>query len=120
MNEPLERLALEAERRPFFLSHLLALYSRAEGLDEAGLADSLGSTPEQLTQLRLCRAPHTDRRFDADVSRLASYFGLDWQKLANVVRYGQALIQMRDACPTRPGMLLAARDAEVVESEPEA
>ena len=118
MSNPLEALARRVESDPFFLAEVLARYARAERLDDLGLAEALGCTPETLTMLRLCRAPRTEAPgFGEDVDCIAGRVGLDADRLAEVVRHGQALEHMAGPAASR-GTLLAARDAEEDEEEP--
>jgi hypothetical protein len=115
MSESLRHLAARVADDPFFLAHSLAEYARSEGLDDAALAARLGCRVEDLPLLRLCRAPRTEPgEFRADVATIAERFGLNATLLAEAVRLGQGLAQLRQAAqPTgHPGYLLAARDAE--------
>ena len=57
MPDPLEALAARAVGEPFFLGWVLAAYAHSEGLDDAGLAASLGCPAQELVMLRLCRTP---------------------------------------------------------------
>jgi hypothetical protein len=114
MSELLAGLARRVEGDPFFLAHLLAEYARSERLDDPGLAARLGCRVEDLTVLRLCRAPRPDSAdFQADVGAIAARFGIAPAKLAGAVRLGQGLARLRAATPAtaEPGVLLAARDA---------
>jgi hypothetical protein len=111
MSDPLERLARRAEDDSFFLAQLLACYARSEGLDDGGLARYLGCPPAALTALRLCRAPRpAPREFWDDVRRIGERFGADPDRLAALVRQGQAIRKFQAAAGSR-GLLLAARDA---------
>ena len=112
MSKSLEALAKRAEGDPFFLASVLAAYVRGEDLDDAGLAAALNCPVERLTELRLCRAPRADPAgFRQDIDRIAEVFGVDADRLAEVVRYGQVLPHMQGGPPSR-GFLLAARDGE--------
>src|SRR5262245_50490972 len=113
MNDPLQSLARHVEDDPFFLASLLHLYAQSERLDDAGLAAALGCRAEDLVMIRLCRAPSLDPEgFREDVTRVAGRFGADKRKLAEVIRRGQVIQQMR-APETSPGRsILAARDRE--------
>jgi hypothetical protein len=112
MSDPVESLARRVEGNPFFLASLLALYARSENLDETGLAAALGCRPDDLTDLRLCRAPHAEPRpFWDDITRIAGHFGLDPNRLAEVVRRGQAIQRAKSAATGAPDLLAAARDA---------
>jgi hypothetical protein len=109
LSELLARLARRVRDDPFFLASLLALYAESEGIDDAGLA----CPADTLTALRLCRAPREDAAgFREDIGRLAARFGVDADRLIEVVRRGQALRRMRGAAPAARGYLMAARDGE--------
>jgi hypothetical protein len=113
VNNPLETFARRVEADPFFLASLLADYTRSEGLDDAGLVAALGCRPEDLTALRLCGAPDVEPSgFWKDVTAIATHFHLDRDRLAHVVRRGQALQRLRRAAGGTHGTLLAARDDE--------
>ncbi len=111
MSDSLQRLARRVEADPLFLASLLAEYARAERLDDAQLAQALGCHPEDLTALRLCRAPRADPvGFREDVRLIAARFGLDEARLMQIVRQGQALTSLRQGAPAAPGFLMAARE----------
>jgi hypothetical protein len=113
MSGALDALATRVEGDPFFLAALLSIYANSEGLDDAALAGALGCRSEELTGLRLCRAPRAaPEGFRADVARIAEHFGLDEGRLIGVVRRGQALQALAAAPAGTRGVLLAARDAE--------
>jgi len=113
MTRALDALAERVEGDPFFLAALLSVYANSEGLDNAALAGALGCRPEDLTGLRLCRAPRPEPEgFRADVARIAGHFGLDEGRLIGVIRRGQALQALAAAPAGTRGVLLAARDAE--------
>lgn len=117
MSAALTRLSKRAGIDPFFLAFALAEYAAAERLDDAGLAIALGTTPEVLPHVRLCRAPRPDPDgFRADVTRIASRFGLDAVALAGVAKHGLVVAALRsEPAPTDAeiGTLLAARDRPV-------
>jgi hypothetical protein len=115
MSEALDHAAKRAAADPFFLACPLAEYARSENLDDAGLAAKLGCRVEDLTPLRLCRAPRNDPAdFRADVGVVAERFGVAPAKLAAAVRMGDGLFKLRSATrvAVEPGFLLAARDTE--------
>src|SRR5262245_57416656 len=60
MADPLSSIARRAEERPTFLANLLAAYARSEDLDDDALAARLGCPAEQLSRLKLCRAPRSE------------------------------------------------------------
>ena len=111
MSDPLKRLAARVESDPSFLASLLSEYARAEGLDDAGLARDLGCKEDDLTGVRLCRAPRPDPAgFREDVRRVAERFSLDADRLMGVVREAEALRRLREGGAAAPGFLMAARD----------
>jgi hypothetical protein len=115
MSEALDHLAGRVKDDPFFLAHPLAEYARSAGLDDARLAAALGCRLEDLTALRLCRAPGGDpAQFRSDVGAIAGRFGLAPAKLAEAVRLGQGLARLRGPAPAaaESGFMLAARDDE--------
>jgi hypothetical protein len=118
MRDPLELLAKRAEQEPYFLAAVLAAYAHSEGLNDAGLAAALGCLREELTMVRLCRAPRTEPpEFWADVTAVATRFGMDRQRLAEAVKRGRVVLRLRQA--PAGGFLAAARDHEP-EPPPEA
>jgi hypothetical protein len=114
VNESVARLANRVAVDPFFLAFALAEYAAAEKLDDAALVAALGTTPDVLPHVRLCRAPRADSDgFREDVDRIAAKFGLSRDALVAVARHGQVVAAMRAAAaadPTEAGYLLAARD----------
>jgi hypothetical protein len=62
---------------PFFLGSRLAAYQLACSLSDLGLAGELGCSLEDLTMLRLCRAPRQGVAGVADVRVPAERFGCD-------------------------------------------
>jgi hypothetical protein len=111
MSDPLKRLARRVEADPHFLASLLAEYARAEGLDDIGLARELNCRAEDLTGVRLCRAPRPDTAgCREDVRRVADRFGLAADRLLEIVRQVEALRRLRDGGAAAPEFLMAARD----------
>ena len=118
-----ELLRWTAERAStdrFFLASALLPYARAEGLDDAGLAERLGCAPDDLPALLLCRRPEKQGgRFRMDVERIAERFGLDPARLAQAIRLADALAAFGGAAPEATGPLLAAaRDRDDAEHPP--
>lgn len=113
MKHPLDPLTRRVEDDPAFLGCLLRLYVQSEGLAEERLAEVLGCQHDTLILLRLCRAPAEEAKaFQKGVEEIARTFKVDPDALADVIRRGQALIQL-----SRPGQsqgtLTAARDAAI-------
>jgi hypothetical protein len=113
MADPLSSIARRAEQRPHFLAALLGAYARSEDLDDAELAGRLGCAVEQLSRLKLCRAPRSEpAEMRQDVARLAGLFGVDEVQLCRAVLRGRVVLRLRQGSDS---VLLAARDRE---SEP--
>lgn len=109
MPDSLNHLASQVRDDPFFLAGLLAEFSASERLDDAGLALYLGCRVEDLSCLKLCRAPaETPADFRADIAAIATHFGLDPSRLTAAVRQGRVIRAQRQA----GDMLLAARERE--------
>jgi hypothetical protein len=113
MTDALAALAERAKGEPFFLASVLEAYARSEHLDDAGLAAALGCPVGELVMVRLCRAPRSDPAgFREDVQRVALRFGLDAGRLAEAVKRGRVVSQLRAAPPEAGGFLQAARDQD--------
>ncbi len=114
MSPYLAHLADRVADAPDFLACALAEYARSERLQDAALAARLGCGVDTLTHLRLCRMPRGQPPlFWQDIERIAGRFSVDVDGLAEVVRRGQSLLNLRKVEGGRqqePGFLLAARD----------
>jgi hypothetical protein len=114
MNAHLDRLAGRLQSDPFFLAAPLACYAESQKVDDAALAGRIGCDLDTLTRLRLCRNPDPlPPRFWQEVECIAVRIHLDADRLAEIVRFGQALLQAQ--APDRTdnqgaGFLMAARD----------
>jgi len=110
MADPLSSIARRAEERLTFLASLLAAYARSEDLDDAELAARLGCPVEQLSRLKLCRAPRAvAAEMREDVARLANVFGVNEAVLRQAVLRGRVVLRLSQGSDS---MLLAARDRE--------
>jgi hypothetical protein len=123
MSAHLDRLARRVESDPFFLAAPLARYAASNRLDEDALAERLGCDRASLTHLRLCRSPEPmPPQFFKDVQQIAARFALDPDRLAEIVRFGQALLAVSppasEVLDDAPGYLMAARDEESEEQPP--
>ncbi|HLJ97248.1 MAG TPA: hypothetical protein VKU02_29075 [Gemmataceae bacterium] len=113
MKHPLDPLARRVEDDPAFLGCLLRLYAQSEGLAEERLVEVLGCQRDTLNLLRLCRAPAEEARaFQKGVEEISRTFTVHPDALADVLRRGQALIQLSRPGPSQ-GTLTAARDAAI-------
>lgn len=111
MTQPLETLAQRLEQDPFFLACPLHLFAQSEGLEEKELAKKLGCSLESLVFLRLCRAPEGEAaKFQKDIECIASRFQIQGDVLAEVMRRGEALWNMKKKAAAKT--LMAARDAD--------
>src|SRR5258707_447930 len=117
MSDPLEALARRRENDPAFLATLLLAYARSEGLDDDGLAEAIGCPQSALPRLRLCQAPRpTTPLLGQDIDEISSAFGIEPDRLIDIVRRGQALLRAR-AGSAEPSLFLAARDADPPKDE---
>src|SRR5438105_13995373 len=117
MGTHFERLAQRVQSDPFFLAAPLSCYAKSEHLDDDALAVRLECDRDALTHLRLCRNPEPmPPHFWQDIERIAARFQIDPHRLAEIVRFGQGLLQVRSAGQTvadqTTGFLVAAREEE--------
>lgn len=118
MADRLDAFARRLRGDPFFLASAMEDYARSEGLDGDGLAGALGCERRQLGPIGLCRRPHPDSpEFGHDVQRIAARFGIDEERLAEVVRRSDALTQLRQA-GAASDLAAAARDRVLREESP--
>lgn len=107
----LEHLARRLKDDPFFLACPLTLYATSEGLNEESLASRLRCSKENFTMVCLCRAPASEAEsFQDDIDRIATKFSVDADVLAEAIRRGQAICQMKRRTESA-ATLLAARDS---------
>jgi hypothetical protein len=122
MSDALKHMAERVKADPFFLAYPLAGYAAAENLDDPALAAALGVGVEDLTRLRLCRAPRdTPAARRDDVTEIAAAFGIAPTTLMEVLNRGQAVARLKEKVKTadRDGAFLAARDGDPpAEGEP--
>ena len=110
MVDRLAALARRVEENPDFLALTLADYARSEGFDDTALAARLDCDVRLLSKLRMCRRPRPGPELvQADVTRIASAFGIDRDILLEAVRRADALAALRDVVD-ESGFLMAARD----------
>jgi hypothetical protein len=117
----LGRAAERARGRPAFLGWVLAEYERLEGLSGEQLRDRLSVAVEHWRQLQLCLRPRAEE-FLADVTEIASEFGVDRVALATIVRRVEAVevIRTQEQQPSEAGSMLAARTRTQPPPAPEA
>jgi hypothetical protein len=105
------RAAERVRSQPFYLAAALLDWAEREGWDDAALAARLGFAPKDLAGVLLCRRPiGTGPQFRRDVERIAERFGLEPLRLAEAIRYADALAAT--AAEDESGWLAAARDRE--------
>jgi hypothetical protein len=101
------QLGQRLEQDETYLAHLFAVMRSVEGLDDRGLAIALGAPIERVSRIALCRTPRDDM-FREDVDEIAGHFGIDANRLAQLVRRGQTLSAFSHAYSGE--LLAAARD----------
>jgi hypothetical protein len=85
----LAHAAVRFSRDPYFLGYLLLAAQARHGWSTAELRAHLGVDEDGLLDLALCRAP-AGPPTPAYTSRLAGRWGLDEERLAGIIRAGQA------------------------------
>jgi hypothetical protein len=120
MSKAMASLAQRVADDPAFLAHALAEHAQGHGLDDAALAEALGCAVGQLPALRLCLRPRADpAHFLDDITEIVARFGVVEDTLIEVVRYADALLAIRGQTMAGSGLLMAARDREPDEDDPE-
>jgi hypothetical protein len=109
-DQDFRRTAELAAMRPGFLASVFAHIQRVEELDRTALAHRLGTTPERLDRMALCRRPRQES-FRRDLEMIAARFNADIDALAQTIRLADAL-ESFSAGDTAAGLLAAARDAD--------
>lgn len=118
LNELLCHAAKRATRQPFFLGAALEDFCAHRGMGETALIRFLECPPECLPKLALCRRPNPDlSTFCSDVHRIANAFGLQADRLVQILREVDTLKALGQTAPETgqeesKGVLLAARDFE--------
>ena len=80
-------LAERLRRNPQFMAHVLSTYQQRMGLDDESLAAELGTTPEMVVRLALCKRPDVKSpSFDGDLRELCGYTLADEDALSQVIR----------------------------------
>lgn len=127
---PLSGLALKLQRDPRFMAYVLVTYQRQESLSDEQLAVVLGTLPELIARLALCRRPAASApQFAEQVRELADYTLTDEAQLAGILRQVdglERLVELPRVTPEGeaqtglllPGLLAAARDREEESDEP--
>jgi hypothetical protein len=102
-----QRLVQRLEGDTEYLAHVFSAIRSAEGMDDRDLATTLGTTPEMVPRIALCRTPRHDL-FREDINEIADHFALEPDRLAQVVRHGETLSAFANAYAA--DFLAAARD----------
>lgn len=119
MSSRINALARRVQDDTDFLASALADYGRSEGLNSRGLARVLGCDEGRIGALGLCRRPRSEPAlFRRDVDRIAAYFGVDAEVLAQAVRRSDAVAMLRREAEAERGMMIAARDRAEEKSLP--
>lgn len=82
-------------RAVHFLAGPLLSFAASEGLSDDQLAEHLGCSPSDLPALLLCRRPQHGSHFSEHAERIATRFGVDAARLADVLRLEDALDALR-------------------------
>ena len=123
--ELLRHAARRASQHPFFLAAALERFRIHSGMQEADLAQFLGCDPESLPRVALCRQPDpASPAFRSDIRRIADTFGLQPERLLQVIRETDVLNAIGEASHVAEehsarGFLMAASDLEAEEAEVE-
>lgn len=115
----LSTLARRLRSDPQYMAHALAAFQSQENLTDEELARELGTLPELIVRLSLCKRPSpSSAQFAGQVRELADYTLTDAARLANILRQVDGLerfSQRASAITVQEGeevggLLAAARD----------
>ena len=103
---------------PAFVGYWLEVYRDREGLELPALAAHLGCPIETVQHLSLCRQPRADQ-WAVDTAEIARRYGIDRDRLADLLLDAEAYAVIRQPAPTSTRALggsttafAAARDRE--------
>lgn len=115
-------LANRLRTDPNYMSYVLFKYQAQERLADSALAVELGTLPELVVRLALCKRPSSQSAtFANDVRLLAEYSLIDEARLANILRQVESLEKFwlrgeirqlgdEERANSLNGLLAAARD----------
>jgi len=100
----LAALAERLREDPQFMAHVLSTYQQLMGVDDNALACELGTRPEMMVRLALCKSPDvTSTSYERDIRDLSEYTLADERVLSRVIR----------RCGSPAGGAIAAETAQV-------
>jgi hypothetical protein len=106
---PIRELVKRSRDIPFFMAYVLARYQDQEGLSDEDLANLLGTLPDLVCRLAMCRKPEADSaNFAESVRQIADYTLVDESLLANIIRQVSGLEALSKFSQQK--LLSAARD----------
>jgi hypothetical protein len=114
----INELVKQLKGNPDFLGYVLARYQEQEGISDENLPAALGTLPELVSRLALCRKPDADAAsFATSIREIADYTLVDESLLSDIIRQVSSLEALSKS--SRHEFLAAARDREDVGPEDE-
>jgi len=105
----MDRLVKRFRNDPDFMAYVLARYQDQERISDENLPEVLGTLPELVSRLALCRKPDVGAAdFAVLVQEIADYTLIDQSLLANIIRQVSSLDALSKA--SQHQLLAAARD----------
>jgi hypothetical protein len=114
-----DELVKRLKGNPDFLAYVLARYQEQEGISDENLPAALGTLPELVSRLALCRKPDSNAAsFGTSLREIADYTLVDESLLADLIRQVSSLEALSK--PAQNEFLAAARDRDDLgpENEP--
>src|SRR3954451_2005435 len=108
MSAALRHAAERAAHEPGFVAHDLYRLASLDGTDRETLAGLLHFDVARYDELALCRTPHRDERFHADVDVIARLVDASPWHLGNLIRLVDCLDALSTAKPLSVAPVLAA------------
>ena len=106
-----EELVRRLKSNPDFVAYVFGRYQEQEGISDENLPAVLGTLPELVSRLALCRKPAADAaNFATSVREIADYTLVDESLLADIIRQVSSLEALSKS--SQPEFLAAARDRD--------
>jgi hypothetical protein len=86
----MQSLASRLRNNPTFMAHSLCIYQQHKGIDEEDIARELGTIPEMVLRLALCRKPQNNSHtFEEQIAQLSDFTLIDGAKLKEMIRVSE-------------------------------
>jgi len=99
-------LAQRLQEKPDYMAYALAMYKKTENLDDLALCEKLGTLPEMVVRLALCKRPRkVSPDFADQVRELSDFTLIEEAALERIIEYSDSLSESA-RYPRRTGIRL--------------